>query len=130
MFWHRWGYINTIHCCCFWVLQKKKQENRVRIYFHLFFILCILFVCFCCSTESFMHSQTLFSFLLITVYCIVHFIVCFWYNGCTTSKKKCWENMVSMYITCYVHFYIILYQQLITILLLYLLLFIVVGVWE
>ena len=131
-FWHRWGYINTIHCCCFWVLQKKKTRKQGTyifsfvFYFVYTFCMLLLFNRIFYAFSNIIFISTNYSIL----YCTFHSV--FLVQWMHTSKKKCWENMVSMYITCYVHFYIILYiptthHNFSTV---YILLFIVFGVWK
>ena len=105
MFWNRLGYINTIHCCCFWVLQKKKASKTGYVYeFGIFSFLFILFVCFC-STESYILKHSFPFYLLQDI--VLPLSGDFGTMDPQQQRKNAGEH--GTYIICYVPFYIILY---------------------
>ena len=98
MFWHCWGYINTIHCCfAFWVLQKKKRKTGY-VYAFGIFSFCVYFL-----YASFQHNH-----LIISKH-YFHFASSGDFGTMDAQQQRKMLGEHGTYIICYVQFYIILY---------------------
>ena len=80
--------------------QVKQGTYTSLVYFHFVYTFCMLLF------NRILYSQTFFSFLLITGYCIASFRW-FWYNGSTTTTKKCWRTWYVYYMLCSFLYYIV-----------------------
>ena len=112
MFWHRGGYINTIHCLCFWVLQKKKESKTGTytrsVYFHFVYTFCMLLF------NRILYSQHYFHFYLLQdIVLPVQVILVQWIHN---NNEKMLENMVRILYVMFLFILYCTYRQLITIL--------------
>ena len=123
-----WG--NMIYLLLLWLgYCRRKKRKTGYVYVFGIFSFCVYFL-YASVQQNLIFSNIIFiSTYYRILYCLFRW---FWYDGCTTATKKCWENMVRiLYVICSFLYYIVhtdnSSQFSSTV---YLLLFIVVGVWK